>query len=190
MKIKLRNMCFAHAAVHDIHHVALVPEVQQALAAWIKAKTETCAPGVLIGGLAMSFYAKPRYTEDADILFLSATDIPETVKGFKRTRSGAFQENKTHVEVEVVTTQSINQTQELVKKVIETAVIHDGIKVASIEGLIALKLVASDNPKRKHRDLGDIDLMLENNPRPDMSEWPIEQKHFTKFEELCEVIYK
>lgn len=190
MVINLRDMAFAHAKVSDIRHVAMVPEVQRALIAWINAKLATKQhAGVLIGGLAMSFYAKPRYTEDVDLLFLRQSDVPEAVPGFKRTRIGAFQENQTHVEIETVTPESINQSRAIVQKVIETAVEHDGLSVASLAGLVALKLVASDNPKRRMRDLGDVEIMLENNPRPDISDWPLTKDQAAKFEEICKRIY-
>lgn len=101
MRIKLRNMKFSRSAASDLDHISLVPEVNRALSKWIKGKTEHLAPGVLIGGLALSFYSPPRETTDIDLLFLSDEQIPEKVDGFKRHRPHGFEEKKTQVEVEV-----------------------------------------------------------------------------------------
>lgn len=113
------------------------PEVNLALNDWIDNNINNC---VLIGGIALSYYVKPRYTEDIDILFLSKMYIPETLNKFKKHRPSAFQHNKTHVEVEVVTPELINTPIFLVATVFVTAIIKDGIKIASPSGLIALKL--------------------------------------------------
>lgn len=172
MKINLTRIDYAKSAAHSLDHVALVPEVGQALKKWIASG----GGGVLIGGLAMSFYAKPRNTEAVDLLFLTQAAIPESVAGFKRTRLGAFQENKEHVEIETVVPSAINITQALAEKVLTTARTVDGIKVASAEGLVALKLYASDNPRRKLRDLGDVERIVEN-VNVDLSSWPITDEH-------------
>ena len=76
----------------------LVPEVKHTLQQWHTANAESKA--VLIGGIALSFYVKPRTTEDADFLYLSETDIPTEVVGFKKMRAHSFRENRTHVEVD------------------------------------------------------------------------------------------
>jgi hypothetical protein len=150
-------------AVSDIGHVALVPEVQHALAKWIESKIDAPAThGVLIGGLAMSFYTRPRATTDVDLLFLSNSDIPGEVAGFKRYRNGAFQEYKTQVDIEVTTPESfVTLPQSLAQEVINTAVFHGGIKVASLCGMIALKLCGAMTPKRKLKDLADVAALVE-----------------------------
>lgn len=115
----------------------IVPEVTAALKQWIGSGD---IPGVLIGGLALSFYAKPRYTADIDVLFLSEKDIPNFIPGFKKIRSHSFQHNQTHVEVEVLSPSYLGLPQGLVQKVVETAEHSGGMKVASRSGLVALKL--------------------------------------------------
>lgn len=114
-----------------------VPEVEMALNDWIKNNESDC---VLIGGLALSFYMKPRETMDIDVLYLSKNDIPMSMNDFKRTRKSAFQHNRTHVEVELVSPQLINTPVELIQKVFDTSNIIGGIKIASPSALIALKL--------------------------------------------------
>jgi hypothetical protein len=181
----LRNMKFARAAVTDINHVAFVPEVQHALTQWIKAKTGTVAPGVLIGGLAMSFYSKPRYTQDVDLLFLTPSQIPTEVIGFKPHRKGAFEEYDTQVEVEVNTSASFKTLpHSIVTKVIDTAVDHGGIRVASLEGLIALKLCASESEGRKFKDLADIETLVEANPAVTMEGWSLPEHLIKIFNEI------
>lgn len=171
MKIKLRDMEFCRASVRNIKHVAMVPEVQQALMSWILHKaTISEAPGVLIGGLAMSFYTKPRYTEDVDLLFLHQRDIPDSVVGFKKHRPGAFEERVTHVEIEVNTPESFHLPTHIAKKVFDTAVKHGDLLVASREGMVALKLCAAGTPKREYKDMADVVSLLESTD-VDMSDW-------------------
>ena len=113
----------------------IAPEVQAALQDWISYNESEC---VLIGGMALSFYTIPRYTMDIDVLFLS--DIPNNIPKFKHHRPGAFQHDKTHVEVETVTPKTINISDETAKAVYDTSEIHDGIRIASPSGIVALKL--------------------------------------------------
>jgi hypothetical protein len=112
-------------------------EVIEALEDWYLYNNSDC---ILIGGIALSFYIKPRFTQDVDVLFLSDTDIPDSVEKFKAHRKGAFQHNKTHVEIEVITPESINTTKDTVEAVFNTANLVDGVKIASPSGLVALKL--------------------------------------------------
>ena len=174
------------SSVDSIHHVAILPEVQETLLKWVKTKVGQVAPGVLIGGLAMSFYAAPRYTQDVDLLFLSSGDIPLAVDGFKRIRPGAFMEKVTHAEVEVDSPQSFDSLpQAVAEEVYRTAVVYEGIRVASRHGMIALKLCAAHNPKRRHKDLGDVQALIKDQPNiwTDMVEWPLTKSAFEFLEE-------
>ncbi len=185
MRIRqLRDMNVFKAAVKSVDHVALIPEVQHALAKWISEKTGPLAPGVLIGGLAMSFYATPRTTQDVDLLFLTTNEIPKAVPGFKRYRPGAFQDNKSHVDIEVTTSESFNNLPLAVtRKVTGTAILHGNIKVASREGMIALKLCSSFGPGRASKDKADIVSLLKGHLLLAMADWPLEEKHFSRLEE-------
>lgn len=151
-----------------------VPEVTAALKDWISSNSG----GVLIGGLAMSYYGKPRMTMDIDVLFLSPSDIPPNVGGFKRTRAGAFQHNDTHVEVEVVSADSINIPEELVRQVFKTAILVDGFLVASPSGIVALKL-----QRLKNNDIGDIVQMI-NTGKVDLIDFPLSNKNLEDFDEI------
>jgi hypothetical protein len=114
----------------------MLPEVIRALRDWEKETTNS----VLIGGVALSYYIKPRATQDIDVLYASDTDIPEFVQGFKKNRPHAFMHLKTQVEVEVVTPTHINVPASIINKIMETSILSNGIKVASASGLVALKL--------------------------------------------------
>ncbi len=183
MKLSIRNMEFARTSVSSWRNAAFVPEVGHALAKWVKAKTGAVAPGILIGGLAMSFYAKPRYTEDIDLLFLEDHEVPKEVEGFKKHRLSAFEDREDNVEVELVTATSIGIPQVVARKVIETAVEYDGIRVASLEAMVVLKLYGSDNPRRLHHDMADVDRILENHPNVDLSGWLLTPKQKARFVE-------
>lgn len=153
-----------------------VPEVEMALKDWIKTtRFTTNKQGVLIGGTALGYYTRPRATMDVDLLFLTKSDIPDQVTGFKRTRPGAFQHNETHVEVEVVTPQSINNPVDLCRKIISTAIESNGILVASPTGLVASKLF-----RLKKNDIGDI-VALYQLGSVNLTGWPIPEDKMQEF---------
>lgn len=168
-RTRLRNMAVFSSSVNRLKDAAIVPEVEHTLLAWVRALPESKS-GVLIGGLALSFYAKPRYTTDVDVLFLQG-QVPASVPGFKRHRTGAFQENQTQVEVEFVTASSVGIPETVVHKVIETAHSVDGLKVCSLAGLVVLKLFGSRSTKRHFQDLADIQKLLVAHPSLDLADW-------------------
>lgn len=184
---RLRDFSIMRAQVTSPEHAAVSAEVANALAAWISSKQT--AAGVLIGGLAMSFYAPPRYTQDVDILFLSRADIPEHLDGFRKHRAGAFEDVVSNVEVEVVTPSQINLPLSVARRIVDTAREFDSLKVASLEGLIVLKLFGSDDRKRYHSDLGDIQRLLSNNPSLkliDFKEWGLSEEHSSRLQSLLD----
>jgi hypothetical protein len=135
-----------------LYESIIYPEVEETLNDWKKYNNNDC---VLIGGLAYSYYLKPRPTQDIDLIFLSEEDIPETVYKFKRTRPHGFKHTKTHVEVEVLSPNFLKKSEKLFKKVFNDANFIDGIKVASPISLIALKLA-----RFKKQDQSDIDELI------------------------------
>jgi len=176
--VKLRDlikMNHMNDGTRTLSESIAILEVLQAMMDW---KRETGAVGVLIGGCAVSYYAKPRGTTDIDFIFLSDADIPREVKGFKRTRPGAFQHELTHVEVEVVTPAAINISEKLVKTVIDTAENVDGMMIASPSGLVALKL-----QRLKRYDEGDIIALLETG-NVNLNGWPVTPEQLNKLEEI------
>jgi len=172
MKLRdIRKMNTINDGTRTLSESIAIPEVASALLDW---KKETGLTGILIGGCAVSYYARPRGTTDVDYLFLVESDIPNDVKGFKRIRKGAFEHRDTGVEIEVITPSSINISQELVKYVFKTANLIDGIRIASPSGLVALKL-----QRLKKYDEGDIVALVELGS-VDLTDAPItdEQRKF------------
>lgn len=185
IQIPLRTKEMRSVSADRPASLALVPEVGHALSEWLK--SNPASKGVLIGGLALSMYAKPRYTEDVDLLFLNESDIPDDVAGFRRTRGHAFEEKKYQVEVEVNTASQINLPIDVAHKVFETAHSINGLRIASVEALVVMKLFGSLTPKRKHKDLGDIQRILEEHPDVSIDDWPLPviiRKEFDKLKEL------
>lgn len=138
---------------------------------------------VLIGGLALSYYLKPRYTEDIDLIFLLYDDIPNSVYGFKRNREHSFQHNKTHVEVEILTPEHINTDPILFDKIFEHSIMSDGIRVSSPVGLIALKLNRFNN-----KDISDIkelyNYCLLHDINIDLSDYNVLDENIEKYNNL------
>jgi hypothetical protein len=168
---------------------ALVREVVTALRDWQRAAPPEFR-GVLIGGMARAFYAPPRYTQDVDIAFADEgpTDPPE---GFRKHRQGAFEHAKTGVEIEIVTPDAVGLPASLFRAVVDTAVVVDGVSIASLEGLIALKLASAEgNPKRELRDHSDVLEMLEANPtfaEERMADWNLSHEQSRALAKLLAV---
>ncbi len=133
----LKKMQTRNDGTRTLFESIMAPEVIAALREW---RSNANPAGVLIGGLALSYYVKPRYTEDVDVLYLSETDIPEEVLGFRKSRLHAFEHHKTGVEIEVITPQHVKLPVEIAGKIIATAVEEDGFKIASPSGLVVAKL--------------------------------------------------
>lgn len=150
----------------------LYPEVVIALTDWMGLHVDKC---VLIGGVALSYYVKPRTTQDVDFLFLSKNDIPVSLDGFKRTISGAFQHNRTHVEIEVVTPSTINMRIDLAESIIKTSVKKDNIFVASPSGLIVSKL-----GRYNRRDQADIEELILSQ-KIDLSDFDLTEEELEKY---------
>jgi hypothetical protein len=154
----------------------LIPEVAAAFKDWKNNTTHLKC--VLIGGVALSYYTKPRSTTDSDLLFLAKEDIPTEVSKFRRHRPGAFEHKQTGVEIEVLTPESIKMTQELAEAIYERSTKVDGIRVASPAGLIASKL-----ERWSLQDRADIDAIL-SITAIDLSPYPLTQKHLDRFNSI------
>jgi hypothetical protein len=151
----------------------LIPEVEQAAKDW---ESNSNCNAVLIGGLALSYYVKPRTTTDADFLFMSSNQIPEIVSGFKRHRSLTFEHRNTGVEIEVLSPEAINMPIELAQDIFKTSERHGKLNVASREGLIAAKLL-----RFSLQDEADVDSLLKLGP-VDMSEFHLSQKSLENYQ--------
>ena len=137
--------------------------------------------GVLIGGIGLSYHAIPRMTQDIDMLFLSDNEIPKEITGFKRIRTHAFQDNKYHIEVEVLTPEFLKISTALVQQVINTSIESNGIKIASIQGLIALKL-----GRLAMRDKADIISLIKTGNVTNLTQYNLSEDKIKAFEQLVQ----
>ena len=172
----LMNAGSSNDGTRSLLESILIPEVERAFSDW--KKSAGSAKCVLIGGVALSFYVKPRTTTDADLLFLTKEDIPEQVEGFKRTRQGAFIHKITHVEIEVLTPQSINMPVEIAQAIYDTARTDGGIKIASPAGLIVSKL-----GRFSRQDQADIEALY-THERVNLDPFPIPAEWLQRFESI------
>jgi len=181
--MRLRDLMKANGpndGTRSLFESILIPEVNKAFKDWKKnAGNVKC---VLVGGSALGFYTKPRTTVDADLLFVSPEDIPLAVEGFKRSRPGAFLHKETHVEIEVLSPQSlgwqVGNAAEIAKAIYDNARIDDGVRIASPSGLVVSKL-----NRFKLQDQADIQALYEFG-NIDLSPYPIPQEWKDKFDKL------
>lgn len=135
---RVKMLSTANYGKNNVADTIVSDAVRKTLIRWCNA---TRNHGTIIGGIAFSFYARPRATMDIDTVFLQETDVPTEVSGFKKIRRHCFMDKISHVEVEVLTPAVINVSPDLVKKVIELSFVDKhGIHVASVASIIALKL--------------------------------------------------
>lgn len=132
----------------------VAPEVTAALRDWIGSAE---IPGTLIGGLALSFYVRPRQTMDVDVVYATEDNIPDQIPGFKKVRPHTFQHNKTHVEVEVLSPEFLNVPPQIISRVVATAVKSSGMWIASKAGLVAMKL-----QRGNRQDQADIEQLIQS----------------------------
>lgn len=161
---------------------SIIPnEVIQALRDW----RDNCSKDnyVMIGGLALSYYNRPRYTEDVDLIFLSDVEIPNSVYKFRRNRKHGFEHIKTGVEVETLSPSVINKSEEFFKCVFEDSIESDGVKIASPVSLIALKLSRFNDS-----DKSDIIFLhkycIENGIKIELDKYKLSDLELRKYEDL------
>ena len=122
---------------------------------------------VLIGELAVSYYAKPRYTTDAELLFAAETDLPVRVTGFTGLDDRSFQHDESKLMIAMLSPASLELDGEQMRKIFATSVKHAGLFIASPEGLIALQL-----RRQSYNDLATIAALLLRRTI-DMSAWQL-----------------
>lgn len=192
-------IAFGSAPAKTLREAALVPEVRSTVMRWAQKSADCKDQGVLVGGLALSFYARPRQTMDVDLLVknVESLDIPE---GFKEARQNAVLDKDTQVEIELVTPALVGIPEWMADRVIRTAWelpvgvanmrFSAGLRVASLDSMIVLKLYGADNPKRRRQDEADIQAMLEHNPGLNIEglieSWSLSKKHA---ETLMDIYY-
>jgi len=154
-------------------YATVVNEVMKTFGWWITFCPEDY---VVIGGLAISHWLKPRMTMDIDVLLLS---VPNEVPSFKRVRPHAFRNIDTHVEVETLTPPFINLSKERADLVFETAVSSDGIKIASPQALAVLKLA-----RWNRQDQADVEQLLTHFNPPNPDQWKLTEDEIAKLQSV------
>jgi hypothetical protein len=86
---------------------------------------------VLICDLAVSHHAKPRYTPDANLLFLTETDYPVLVAGFTRLDHRTFQHDESRIVITLFGPASLELKGERANEIFATSVQHAGMLIAS-----------------------------------------------------------
>lgn len=186
-KYPLRNlykMRWKNDGFRTLFESVVYPEVLEALKDWkmFNPNNEKC---VLIGGLALSYYEKPRPTQDLDLIFMSETDFPTEVYKFRKNRQHAFEHIKTHVEVELLTPTHLNVTKEIFKHVFDDAIESDGIQVASPISLIVMKLGRFSN--QDQTDIKNLyEYCLENDINTDISKYNLDKESVDRYNKLTE----
>lgn len=179
----IKTMSHPNDGSRSLEASIMAPEIVLAFKDWSR---EVGSGFVLIGGLALSFHARPRFTSDIDVMFLETHQVPTTVVGFKRVRPHAFEHRQTGVEVEVLTPAFLKISRSLVELVVKRSVEVDGVKIASREGIIALKL-----GRGSRQDLADIEALLQGqtvDPVTFMSDWPLLAKEYQLLVSILETI--
>jgi hypothetical protein len=178
--MKLRDLKLMNAVndgTRTLTESIMVPEVAQALGDFLKVAAQY--DFVLMGGLALSFYVKPRYTTDADVLFLEPSAIPEELPGFKRHRPGAFEHRKTGVEVETTTPQSLRWAPGVAELIHNTAIVKNGVRIASPLGITISKL-----NRFSLQDQADIASLLQYDPSLTIDNANVPQLYKDRFNDL------
>jgi hypothetical protein len=164
-----------------------VPEIKVALTAFARALAGFNVPWVLIGGVSLGAYTRPRTTLDADVALLSDASIEDMVSfltlSFRRNRAHAFTHKATGVEIELVTPGLIEKSPELIAKILATAE-NDSlggspIKVASLEGMIASKLA-----RATRQDQADIESLVRAQGAPSLAGWPLNSRERALYAEI------
>jgi hypothetical protein len=152
------------------------PEVISALRDWRR-------PGVggaLIGEVALGFHVRPRMALELEFLFVDDTAIPDAVSGFDRLDPVLFRHAGTDVEVHIITPAALGVPTEIAEEIARTAIMSDGVRVASESGLVALK------PFRHSRqDEADIIALIKTG-RVDISSFPLSAEKMSAVRDLDE----
>jgi hypothetical protein len=140
----------------------------------------------LCGGLAVGVHARPRGTDDVDILLMDDSVLlyvySITSSHFKKLSDHMIIHKKNGVEVDLVTPEYINVNSQIVHKAIETSKVSTignvSIPVVTREGLVALKLC-----RGKYIDLADIESIVKNG-QVNVSDYQLTKEQISKLNEI------
>jgi hypothetical protein len=119
---------------------------------------------VLIGNLAVSFYVRPRFTDQLELLCLEEiSQLPCANQ---------------NVELILSTPQLINMSPEMATAIFKTANVNSGIRIASPSGLVAAKLL-----RLSYQDKADIE-QLAKVCKIDLTPFPLTTEQLQEFDKL------
>lgn len=125
---------------------------------------------ILVGGMAVAYWARNRRTEDADFMFLTESRLLQSKASqlnyftkFKTLTDHMIEHKKTGVTIDLLTPEFIKLPKKYAGYIYRNSVMDSEVRIASIEGLILMKLNSG-----RTNDLGDIEMLLEN-PLCDLS---------------------
>ena len=133
----------------------------------------------LCGGLALGVHARPRGTNDVDIVLKDESEVEQFIgfasSLFKKTREHAMVHRRTGVEVECLSPQFLKINPGISSMAVDTAngskVGNAVVPVVSREGLVAMKLCRGSD-----YDRGDIKSIIAFGGDVNLDGWPIDQK--------------
>ena len=114
----------------------MLPLVSTALRDWVRGR----GGGVLIGDAALGYHARPRHTEEIEVLFLHEDALRSSVEGFDKIGAFVFRHCRTRVEVRAVTPELAQAPFATAERVVAAATVSAGMAVTSPSGLVALTL--------------------------------------------------
>lgn len=122
----------------DMDEAIISLSVARALQRWSVATGNDGS--VFIGEIALAFYARPRFVDHLDFLYFVAAAVPKSVSGFRQLSANEFADICTKSVVNAMSFDCSWLTPGLVVKVHHTAVSKAEMSIASLHGMIALKL--------------------------------------------------
>lgn len=140
----------------------------------------------LCGGLAVGVHARPRGTQDVDIILAGEDSLfpfmSKVSDKFKKTRDHAMVHKTTGVEVELLTPEFLKVKSSIIQAAISRSSLSpvggSSIPVVSREGLVALKLC-----RGSYQDMADIESILKGG-MVDLTGYPLEEKELDLFKKL------
>lgn len=144
-------------------------------------------PWALCGGLAVGVHSRPRGTDDIDILLSNDEALNYvyaiTSSHFKRASDHVIVHKQTGVAVDLVTPEFIKVNPLVIAKAIESSNVNmvGGVSVPVVtrDGLVALKL-----NRGKYIDLADIESVIRNGGKVNLSDYPLTDKQKQTLERI------
>ena len=183
--IKLEDSLRVADSVRDLTKQASGMPLSEAVSDLALLMSVTKIKWALCGGLAVGVHARPRGTDDVDLIISDESSLDvffmRTASKFKKTRDHAMTHKLTGVEIELLTPSFIKVNPALISKAIDTAlptpVGKSLIPVVSRKGLVALKLARGD-----YQDITDIVAIIRTGGEVDLTDWPLSSKETELFE--------